>query len=65
MTGDPDGVPLTDVEIATLTFERTLDNLQREGYSPCSILIGLARCSAQAADRLERILYDDDDDEDP
>jgi hypothetical protein len=63
MIEDQDGIPLTDAEVAMLTFERTLDNLQREGYSPCSILIGLARCSARAADRLARVLYDDDDDE--
>lgn len=63
MIDDQDDTPLTDSEVATLTFERTLDNLHSEGYSACSILIGLARCAAFAADRLERVMYDDEDDD--
>lgn len=57
---DPDE-DITDSEVAQRSFDRTIRALQSEGYSPCSILIGLSRCAAKLANRLDRLLHDDDD----
>lgn len=61
MSNDQDDLPLTDPEIAERTFVRTLELLRMEGYGPSAIMLGLIRCTAVAADRLERVLYDDDE----